>query len=304
MRLEIQLRQLTDADLAPVGAMIYETMATAYRDRGLLEPIADADAGGELARTYLALDPGDCIVATLHGEIAGAGFLHRRDAVASIGPLVVTPAQQGQGIGNRILAHLLDSAADCALIRAHVDSFATRALGMAYNQGFEVHGSTLQLAALGGLRGRGRPLAESENDTPAMEQRDLPELTTYDATGFGGSRQRDLEHLLATGEGLLVREDGEIRGYLLGRVEDSLAFLGPGTADSPEIMALLMARLGESLEKRATIIRTCLPTAQSALVQAALGMGFRMTSTDLCLCRGDVCPDDRAQVIGLPADVV
>ncbi len=301
---DFQIRPLTATDVEPVGVIIYETMAAAYRDHGLLEPIADADAGAAMARNYLELDADDSIVATQHERIVGAGFLHRRHPVASIGPLVVAPAAQGQGIGTMLLADLVESTVGCDSIHAHVDSFATRALGMAHNLGFEVRGSALQMVALGGLHGRGRPLAASDTVTPAIESSDLAALAAYDATGFGGSRKRDFTQLLAGGDGLLVREAGEIRGFLLGRIEESLALLGPGAADTPELMALLMARLGESLEKQATIIRTALPARPAALVQTALEMGFRLTSTSLCLGRGKDVPGSRATVIGMPADIV
>jgi hypothetical protein len=104
--------------------------------------------------------------------------------------------------------------------------------------------------------------------------------------------------------GLAVRANGNWRGYLFGRTAGQLAFLGPGSAESPELMAQLLARLGEEITARTTIVLTTIFASQVDLVREAFAMGFRATSLALYMVRGAFPGVKRPAVISIPPDIV
>jgi hypothetical protein len=138
-----------------------------------------------------------------------------------------------------------------------------------------------------------------------LEPADVSAVARFDAGFFGGSRQRDFSAVLAAGgRGLITEENGVIRGYLFGRVEGELATIGPGGAESPDLLGMLLARLGEQLGKSANIFLTYVLASQSAVIAAAFAMGFRATNLSIYMVRGAYTPVKRPAVIAWPPDVV
>lgn len=300
-----ELAPMTSGDVPAVGAIIYRAIARAFRDHGLPEPIADEAEGERLAELYLALDAGGCLVARRGGETVGAGFLHVRDEVAALGPVVIDPSHQAQGSGRHVFEALSDRAARCASTRLFVDAFNVRAFGIPLRRGFEPRDLGLRLVALGGLKGPGMLQAIAPAPVRALADGDVPAVAGFDAGFFGGSRQRDLHALLARGgRGLVAEEGGAVRGYLCGRVEGNLAIIGPGGAESADLLGKLLARLGDELGADANIFLTYVLASQSAVVAAAFAMGFRITNLSVYMVRGAYTPVKRPTVIGWPPDVV
>jgi predicted N-acetyltransferase YhbS len=300
-----QVRVMTAADAKVVGTLIYRAIGRIFRDHGQPEPIADEREGERLALLYLELDPQGSLVVEREGQIAGAGFLHVRDEVASLGPVVVDPRSQGQGIGKGLVDRLTAHAGRCASTRLLVDGFNMRAIGIVLKRSFVPRDYGLRLVALGGLRGPGMMHAITPAPVREVVTADLEPIALYDSAFFGGSRLRDFRALMAAGgSGLIAEEAGTVRGYLFGRLEETLAILGPGSADSPELMAQLLARLGERIATGATIVLTYLFASQVEVVREAFAMGFRATSLGLYMVQGAYTPLMRPAVIGLPSDVV
>ncbi len=311
MTVDIQRRDLPELvpmaanDAPAAGAVIYRAIARAFRDHGLPEPIADETEGEHLARLYLTLDPADAVVARRGDEILGAGFLHVRDEVASLGPVVIDPKHQGQGIGKLLFEALSDRAARCSSTRLFVDAFNTRAFGIPLARGYQPRDVGIRLVALGGLKGPGMLEALSPAPIRDVTESHVEALARFDWAYFGGSRQRDFAALLAAGAtGLMAEDNGEVRGYIFGRAAGSLAQIGPGGAESADLLGKLFARLGERLAREATIVLTYLLASQSEVVAQALAMGFRATNLSIYMVRGAYTPVKRPAVIGLPPDVV
>ena len=299
------IKPMAAGDAPLIGAMLYRAIGRVFRDHGQPEPVADEQEGEALARRYLALDPDGALVAERGGTIVGAGFVHIRDEVASLGPVVVDPDYQAQGIGKLLFDRLTERTARCASTRLFVDAFNTRAIGIALKRGYVPRDHGLRLVALGGLRGPGMLHAIAPTPLRPITEADLPALSAFDSAAFGGSRLRDFQAWFGQGAmGLAAEEGGAWQGYLCGRVEGQLAIIGPGGADSPELMAQLLARLGEELAGRATIALTYLLASQIDLVREAFAMGFRATSLAVYMVRGAYTPVKRPAVIALPPDVV
>jgi len=299
------IKPIAPEDAPAIGSLIYQAIGRVFRDHGQPEPVADADEGTALARRYLALDPDGALKAERGGAIVGAGFVHIRDEVASLGPVVVDPEHQAQGIGKLLFDRLTERAARCASTRMLVDAFNTRAIGIALKRGYVPRDHGLRLVALGGLRGPGMLHAIAPTPLRSLAAADLPALAAYDSAAFGGSRLRDFQAWFDQGAvGLAAEEGGAWHGYLLGRIEGQLVILGPGGADSPDLMAQLLARLGEELAARGTIALIYLLASQVDLVREAFAMGFRATNLAVYMVRGAYPQVKRPEVIGLPPDVV
>jgi GNAT superfamily N-acetyltransferase len=76
-----------------------------------------------------------------------------------------------------------------------------------------------------------------------ITEKDWPEICAYDAKYFGADRSNVLLRLrgrLPQAEAL-IRKDGKIAGFLLGRTGRRAAQIGPLVADSPEIASALLA---------------------------------------------------------------
>jgi ribosomal protein S18 acetylase RimI-like enzyme len=305
LRTDADLRRMTADDAPVVGDIIYRAIARAFRDHGQPEPIADAEHGGELARLYLQLDPEESLVALREGRVVAAGFLHIRDEIASLGPVVVDPDFQGQGLGKQLVSQLADRASRCASTRLFVDAFNTRAFGIALKRGFLPRDTGIRLAALGGLAGRGMLQAIAPAPVRDAGPDDLEAIARFDSAFFGGGRGRDFRALFASGGvGLLAEEGGAIRGYLLGKVEGNLAILGPGGAETADLLGKLLARLGEKLAVHANIFLAHLYASQPEVVHEAFSMGFRATNLSIYMVRGAYTLLKRPSVIALPPDVV
>ena len=300
-----ELRPMAADDAAAVGAIIYRAIARAFRDHGQPEPIAGEAEGERLARLYLEIDPGGAVVAVRDGRIAAAGFLHLRDEVASLGPVAVDPDFQAQGIGKLLVERLTDRAARSASTRVFVDAFNLRAFGIALKRGYVPRDLGIRLVALGRLAGPGMLLAIEPAPVRELVEGDLPAVALYDGAYFGGSRERDFRALVAAGGiGLVAEEAGAVTGFVFGRIEGSLATIGPGGADSADLLGKLLARLGERLAPGANIFLAYLMASQDEVVRQALAMGFRAASLSVYMVRGATTPLRRPSVIGLPPDVV
>lgn len=299
------VRPMAAEDITAVGEIIYGAIARVFRDHGQPEPIADAGHGERIARLYLDLDPEGAMVALRDGRVVAAGFVHIRDEVASLGPVVVEPELQGQGLGKLLVDRLCEQASHCTAIRIFVDAFNTRAFGIALRRGFQPRETGIRLVALGGLSGRGMLQAIAPAPVRDLAPTDLESLIRFDRALFGGSRDRDFRALLAMGGVGLVAGDGDtIRGYLFGRVEGNLATIGPGEAESPDLMGKLLARLGERLANQANIFLAHFQASQLEAVREAFSMGLRAASLTVYMVRGAPGPVKAASAIALPPDVV
>jgi GNAT superfamily N-acetyltransferase len=275
-----------------------------FRDHGQPEPIADPAEGQAIAASYLEIDPGAALVAVSEGRISGAGFLHPRDGVASVGPVAVDPDRQGRGLGKLLIDRLLEQTGTAA-VRVAIDAFNTRALGMAAKRGFVPVDQGMRMVALGRLAGPGMLMAIAPAPVRDLVTGDLAAVAAYDAGWFGGSRERDFRSLMAAGApGLVAEENGKVIGFLFGRLEGSLATIGPGGADSSDLFGKLLARLGEGLAQQANIVLAHLPMSPVDGVRQAMGMGLRAASLTVTMMRGTHTRGSRAVALPLPPDVV
>ena len=222
----IEIVHLEPADLPAAAAVI--------------EAAFGRPGAGESLRRGYELQPQGYFCARRDGEIVGTVGAQRyqapgsASAVASIGVMTVHPAVQRQGVGTRLMRHVLGYLATAGYPTAFLEASAAGA-PLYRKLGFVACGETLRMARDGST-----PAAPAPHGTVRpMLDADLPAVSGYDAQVFGAVRPAVIRAALerAQGPAFIVR-DGTPRpaGYLF--VVGGL--LGPWSAGSPSIAEELL----------------------------------------------------------------
>src|SRR5207237_2017415 len=103
---------------------------------------------------------------------------------------------------------------------------------------------------------------------------DVAAVEHYDGARTGADRRRDLALLLSTGGGVMCEGADGLVGYLLFRALPARVVIGPGIAESPEIMAELVDGIAASQAGRPAVIRGS--AASPLVLQRAFARGFRI----------------------------
>ncbi len=205
---------------------------------------------------YLALQPDGSFVAEQDGTIVGFGAAKKYASFAYIGLMAVQPAVQKQGIGHRLLEHILNWLDTCECPTVLLD--ATPVGAALYEQyGFVEDDRTVVLQQdrepLPDADERDEEAGDSDvsdvddghGESGSYESRvlsgeELPGLFVFDAPSFGSERATVLASYWAdNSQRVLVthNQEEEITGYLIAQS----SVLGPWVADTVEDAERLLA---------------------------------------------------------------
>jgi len=218
----VELRRMTDADLPAAQALTDE----------LRWPHRPAD-------WELAFRHAEGFVAERDGQVVGTGLRFRwGPQAATIGLVIVAPAQQGRRIGHRLMSTLLDGL-DGRRVRLNA---TMEGRGLYERLGFvrvgelRQHQGIAQPAPLVALDSgwRLRPAGAS----------DAPVLKALDVQACGMPRDALLDELLAEAESTVVLDQGgEVRGFGLLRRFGRGHAIGPVVAPDVDGAKALIAHL-------------------------------------------------------------
>jgi ribosomal protein S18 acetylase RimI-like enzyme len=276
----IQIRRLAQQDVEASARLLFESFSVVYRQRGHNPPFPNVDSAAWLCRAYLDLDPDGCAVAESLGQIVGAGFAHLRGAVASIGPVAARPGGP-RGIGRRLMEYFRELSAGCESVRLFQDSFNPDSFGFYTRLGYVVVDVAPYL-----LADRLVPPDEGHPRTVRLASTDdLLEIERYDRARTGASRGRDIGLLASSGVALLAQEGDALAGYLFYRSLPARVIIGPGVAESSEIMTTLIDAVAAALPGRAAVIRGS--AATPAVLRRTFERGFRVDHLGNLMVAGD-----------------
>lgn len=218
-----------------------------------LRPFAEAHLPGalrlsqEMAWPYrledwrLALQLGQGFVLLRAGEVIGtAAWWAYGEAHASMGMIIVAKAEQGRGLGARLMDALLTAAGPRTLV---LNSTA-EGLSLYERRGF-VRVSDIHQHQGVPSRSHAAPLAGLVR---AMAPSDIETVARLDLQATGWARRPMLERLATVGCGDLLLRDGRPCGYAITRAFGRGHVIGPVVAGSPADARVLveaaLARLG------------------------------------------------------------
>jgi GNAT superfamily N-acetyltransferase len=158
-------------------------------------------------------------VAEADGEAVGILTASVYGPLAWVGNVIVPPERRNRGIGGATLEAALADLEDRGVETVRLYAVGG-AVSLYQRVGFEAQGNAVSLA------GRGRP---GEPGLPRVGAGDLDEVAAFDEAVFGASREPLLADLVASDrdEGVVYREDGEVRGYAFVKGGDEVAEIGP-----------------------------------------------------------------------------
>lgn len=277
------------SDVDAGAEILFDAFGAVYRQRGHVPPFPTRDSAAWLCRAYLDLDPEGCVVAWSGKEAVGVGFAHPRGVVTSIGPLAARPGAPA-GVARALMAEIGRVAAQSSSLRLFQDSFNPDSFGLYARLGYAVADVAPYLLAEKLI-----PPAVAPSGVRALRPDDLPPIEHYDRARTVADRRRDLALLASTGSGLVATGDSsnagdakKISGYLFYRPLPARVVIGPGVAESADIMADLVDAVAVALPGRAAVIRAS--AAAPSVLLRSFARGFRVDHLGNLMVAGPYVP--------------
>ena len=281
----IRVARLGQADVDAAAGILYDAFGSVYRRRGHAPPFPTRDSAAWLCRAYLDLDPEGCALAWSASEAVGVGFAHVRGAATSIGPLAARPGAPS-GVARALMAELGKLASGSTSLRLFQDSFNPDSFGLYTRLGYTVADVAPYLLA--------EQLVPAGTAVPTairpLAPADLAQLERYDRIRTGADRRADLALLASTGGGFVAEgaSPGAVDGYLFFRTLPARVVVGPGVAESQDVMADLVDAVAAALPGRAAVIRAS--AAAPTVLQRSCARGFRVDHLGNLMVRGPYHP--------------
>jgi hypothetical protein len=282
----IHVGRMEKADVEAAAGILFDAFGVVYRQRGHVPPFPTRESAAWLCRAYLDLDPEGCAVAWSANDVIGVGFAHPRGTVTSIGPLASRPGAPA-GVARALMGELTQLSPHGGSLRLFQDSFNPDSFGLYARLGYVVRDVAPYLLA-------DRLLAPTgiSSAVRAFRPDDLPLIERYDRARTTADRRRDLTLLASTGNGLMATApsaDGSpISGYLFYRPLPARVVIGPGVAESAEVMADLIDGVAAALPGRGAVIRAS--AANPSVLRRAFARGFRVDHLGNLMVAGSYTP--------------
>jgi hypothetical protein len=225
------------------------------------------------------------VVAWSANEAVGVGFAQPRGAVTSIGPLAARPGAPA-GVARALMAEIGRVAAQSNSLRLFQDSFNPDSFGLYARLGYAVADVAPYLLAEKLI-----PPSVAPPGVRALRPDDLPAIERYDRARTVADRRRDLALLASTGSGFVATGEAGgagISGYLFYRPLPARVVIGPGVAESAEIMADLVDGVAVALPGRAAVIRAS--AAAPSVLLRSFARGFRVDHLGNLMVAGPYAP--------------
>ena len=233
------------------------------------------------------LDTGRMLVAELDGRIVGFTALTTRPPVHFLAELYIRPQHQSKGVGRKLLEQVLPEEGSTVCTLSSDDE---RALALYVRSGMQPHWPFFYLrinaADLKGCRATDIEVVEAQPEDA--------NLINWDRGISGRDRPQDHDYWVngAAAVPLWFRREGRMAGYgyMQMQSEESLSYpgaitIGPIGARTIEDARMCALAAVAWASERASVLRIGVPGPHPALAPL-LEAGFRITDTDIFVCRG------------------
>lgn len=228
----------------------------------------------------MMFDAGDGFVAHDNGDVVGTALYWKCGADSgTLGLVIVSPAQQGRGIGRQLMERVLEALGD-RVTYLH----ATPAGKPLYEKlGFEACGTVDQHQGIvGGVPAVTPPAAERLR---ALTAGDVPKVIELASRASGLDRSQAIPALLDVAQGVVLERDGELLGFSLFRRFGRGYAIGPVVAahspDAWRAKSLIAHWLGNRADE---FVRIDIP-GDAGLIDWLSALGMAHTDTVVKMVR-------------------
>jgi predicted N-acetyltransferase YhbS len=273
--MDIKLRSAVSSDGAACGRIIFQAFRNINVQHGFASAYTEEALAIRVASMHLDHPEVYGAVAETDGRIVGSGFLDERALVRGVGPVTVDPQFQGQGIGRRLMEHLLDRAGTAPGARLVSDAFNGQAVALYASLGFEVK------EPLAVLSGRPKDRRAAPGVVRPMTSADLDACAGLCLKVHGFDRASELSDALRNLSPVVALNQGRVTAYA---TTFTLWPAGHAVAESAEVLqALILAAAATSPSP----ISFLLPTRQPNLLRWCLHQGLRVEKPMLLMSIGE-----------------
>jgi len=222
-------------------------------------------------------DPAGLWTAEQDGEIVGSAFSWVCGDLWFLAELFISPALQGQGIGNALLKRTLDHAEKAGAVHKALITFTFNRVsqGLYIRQGLYPR---LPLYMFGGTSETVMARLPGERMTCVrIESTRLGRLAAIDVSALGVSREKHHRFLIgdAATKGFLLYEGGDCAGYAYVNLN---GHIGPFAVTKPEAAGTaFVTALHLAAESGASQVSAFIPGTSEAVLRIAAGNGMRIT---------------------------
>jgi len=210
-----------------------------------------------------------CLVIESYGKIVGtATAINYSGRIAWIGMVLVEKSSRGKGLSKLLMKEIIQRLETCKSVKLD----ATPAGKPVYEKfGFK---EEYMIDRMTNLSASKLP-AESADAAPEVIQlKDIPELLAFDKKIFGAERTALIPSLIRDfpGKAWVLKRNGSIAGYSLGRKGTRYHHIGPVFASSENDARILIANALNTLEAQPVVIDVL--TDKKNLIQWLIAAGF------------------------------
>ena len=270
--MKLTLRPGTADDAARCGEICFNAFATISKQHNFPPDIPSADMATGFVAMMLSRPDIYSVVAEVDGNVIGSNFLWEGDLIAGVGPITVDPTTQNDGVGRRLMEHVLERATQKKFpgVRLVQAAFHNRSLSLYTKLGFEIREplATIQGAPL-------KKTLPGFSVRPATE-RDVEACSRLCHKIHGHDRKSELLGAIRQKTATVVERNGNITGYAT-----AIGFFDHAVAESDDDLKALIAAAPEFVGPG-----FLLPTRNSEVFRWCLSQGLRVTQPMTLMSRG------------------
>ena len=268
----LRLRPATPEDGEACGTIVHQAFTAIAGQHNFPSDFPAPEMGIGVVSMLLSHPGFYGVVAEREGKIVGSNFLDERSAIAGVGPLTISPSEQDQGVGRRLMQAVMDRADQQGFpgVRLLQAAYHNRSLALYSKLGFRVREpvSTIQGTPI-------RSQIPGYRVRPATEQ-DLEACNRLCTSVHGHHRGGELRDAIGQGTAQVVEREGRITGYT-----GVLAYFGHTVGETNDD---LKALIGAAPEYGGPGFN--LPTRNAELLGWCLDNGLRIVHPLTIMTRG------------------
>jgi GNAT superfamily N-acetyltransferase len=262
--MDISIRPAMDNDTNACGRICYEAFRTLNERHGFPPAFPSVEIATRRVRSFIQHPSVFGVIAEGgDGRTLGFNFLSERDPIRAVGPTVIDPMVQGQGIGRQLMEAVLKQARGAQGIRLLQASYNMQSLSLYASLGFDAREFFIMLS---GVPQTGPP---GGWEFRSLTEADAKGCEALHKRVHGYTRTNELREAIATGNPVVALRGGRVRAYMAA---PSVWVDNHGVAVAEEDMQTLLLGAAEIVKKPISFL---MPARHAALLRWCLTQGFR-----------------------------